>query len=265
MKRSWRLLQARHPENICNGCAANAMNLLLKNVFTIPTFENVLSSCVALTKFVLKRAALLARFRQHQYHLRHVTTSRKALSIPEQTRWYASLNCIKSVHHSRVVLVDLFGEEDILNRMVKKEKFLNLRDTIQRNEFWSQVQLVITHVSPIQHSLGVLERDDCCLSMVYHEVHELMKDPVSKQNSSDDDFLRRIKADILQFVNERWRFIKTLQVAYLLDATKPVSGFAEDDLRDALEAAVEIARTLKRQQLATHTTEQVYDDLVAFV
>ncbi|KAG6944966.1 hypothetical protein JG688_00016811 [Phytophthora aleatoria] len=52
MKKSRRLIESKHPAMVFNGCSAHAMNLLLKDVFKLELFAEILKKAVKVVTFV---------------------------------------------------------------------------------------------------------------------------------------------------------------------------------------------------------------------
>ncbi|OWY97575.1 hypothetical protein PHMEG_00031864 [Phytophthora megakarya] len=114
MRKAWELLMEKIPHLTCHGCAAHTINLLLQDIFKIPSFAEVLKKAVAVTKFVRKRAALLYHFRAKQRSYFGARQRRRALMLPVATRWYSSTNCIESVVKNEEVLREVFSNSSLL-------------------------------------------------------------------------------------------------------------------------------------------------------
>ncbi|KAF0744360.1 hypothetical protein Ae201684P_018590 [Aphanomyces euteiches] len=60
------IIEERHPQIICNGCAAHTLNLLVNDVSKLARFAEPLVQAKAITAFVMQRAQVLDRFRSIQ-------------------------------------------------------------------------------------------------------------------------------------------------------------------------------------------------------
>jgi hypothetical protein len=115
MLAAWRTLQADpdFPDMMSVGCAAHAMNLLIKAFFeNIPEFGERLDQCTAISKFVKNRQALLSRLGDAQFG----RESRRAVSLPVATRWYSHEKCMRSVVGNRAALENVFEDPQLMAR-----------------------------------------------------------------------------------------------------------------------------------------------------
>ncbi|EGZ18387.1 hypothetical protein PHYSODRAFT_383694, partial [Phytophthora sojae] len=195
-RKSWELLMAKIPSLTCNGCAAHTINLLLKDMFGMEFMSDVFKKAVLVTKF-------------------------RALIIPVSTRWYSSTNCISSVVRNEDVLRELFSNHEFLARYVDAAAKLNRVESISADSmFWVNARAVMRLVNPIIQALGALEKDGCCLSMVY-------------------EYFRGLKTHISSRLNTLKR--ESILAAFLLDPTKSTDDFEGDDLDNAVDACVDLA------------------------
>ncbi|RHZ00579.1 hypothetical protein DYB35_011184 [Aphanomyces astaci] len=69
MRAAWKILEAKYPGLICNGCAAHALNILVKDVCKLEPYATILESSRHATSFVKDRNALTKRFERIQQHM----------------------------------------------------------------------------------------------------------------------------------------------------------------------------------------------------
>ncbi|ETO75523.1 hypothetical protein F444_08908 [Phytophthora nicotianae P1976] len=182
MRKSWELLEERLHTLTCNGCSAHTPNLLLKDMFGIGFIGDVLTKAVAITKFVRKRPALLYHFRAKQRQRLGSRQRRRALMIPVSTRWYPKTNCISSVVANEVVLRDIFLNAELVSRYSNATVKLNqVQANLADSTFWTEARVVLRLGNPVIKVLGALERDGCCLSMVYHYFCKLKNNDLYKR------------------------------------------------------------------------------------
>ncbi|RQM10556.1 hypothetical protein B5M09_013285, partial [Aphanomyces astaci] len=149
MKSAWKILEQKYPGLICNGCAAHAVNLLIKDVCKLEVFANALERAWDVTSFVKVRNALTKRFERIQETLLvdGEISSKRALSSVVATRWYTHYNCIARVLDNRKVLAQLantalFQDLKVTSgSRVKKAAFV---DAITDATFWSNLQSMET-------------------------------------------------------------------------------------------------------------------------
>ncbi|OWY99299.1 hypothetical protein PHMEG_00029717 [Phytophthora megakarya] len=242
MRKAWELFMEKMSHLTCHGCAAHTINLLLQDIFKIPSFAGVLKKAVAVTKFVRKRAALLYHFRAKQRSYFGARQRRRALMLPVATRSYSSTNCIESVVKNEEVLREVFSNSSLLERYEDAAVKLNQVEGILGDSvFWTDARTVMRLVNPIIKVLGALERDGCCLSMIYYYIGGLQNHVVYHRDKNDvsASVLTRIR-DRIKF---RWKSLKCESVlaAFLLDPSKAVDAFEDNDLDDAINKSVEFA------------------------
>ncbi|KAG9405029.1 hypothetical protein AC1031_021932 [Aphanomyces cochlioides] len=178
MTKACQLVRASKKSVLYNGCAAHAVNLIIGKLFDskfpISIFREVLEKAKSVAKFVRKRSALHARFRDHQDHIVPRGEPKRDLSLPVATRWYSSERCIWSVFHNRASLEATFSDSDIFDRFglgtaKTKEKLQQAQTIVEDEFFWSLAKQVLKLISPISKSLYVLEKDGSCGSVVYED------------------------------------------------------------------------------------------------
>ncbi|EGZ22536.1 hypothetical protein PHYSODRAFT_497705 [Phytophthora sojae] len=141
------------------------------------------------------------------FGMEFMSDRRRALIIPVSTRWYSSTNCISSVVRN----------EDVLR------------------------EAVMRLVNPIIQALGSLEKDGCCLSMVYEYFRGLKTHVI--YNRETDDVASGVLNTIRGQISSRWNTLKreSILAAFLLDPTKSTDDFEGDDLDNAVDACVDLA------------------------
>ncbi|RQM20481.1 hypothetical protein B5M09_013952 [Aphanomyces astaci] len=172
MKSAWKILEQKYPGLICNGCAAHAVNLLIKDVCKLEVFANALERARDVTSFVKDRNALTKQFERIQETLLvdGEISSKRAMSSVVATRWYTHYNCIARVLENRKVLAQLantalFHDLKVTpGSRVKKAVFV---DAITDATFWSNLQSMEATLRPTCSIIGKFEGDTCCLSDVY--------------------------------------------------------------------------------------------------
>ncbi|ETL92674.1 hypothetical protein L917_09063, partial [Phytophthora nicotianae] len=151
MKIAGRLVEAEHPNVVFNGCSAHAMNLLLKDIFKIELFADVLKNAVKVVSFVRARHLFLDRARSPRRSLSNCEKTGE-LSTPVLTRWYAQEKCIKSVMQNKKSLKAAFADSNIMKSYNDKEslrKLVEVRSILQDKRFWSKAKTVIRLTKPI--------------------------------------------------------------------------------------------------------------------
>lgn len=120
MKKAGKLVELKHPGVVFSGCAAHAVNLLLKDIFKIDFFASTLKKAVKIVKFVRARHLLLGRIRAERGQVKKCVKAGE-LSTPVSTRWYAQEKCIKSVVRNKVPLTAAFNDPELMKHYTDKD------------------------------------------------------------------------------------------------------------------------------------------------
>ncbi|OWZ02216.1 hypothetical protein PHMEG_00026261 [Phytophthora megakarya] len=264
MKKAGKLIELKHPNVVFNGCSAHAVNLLLKDIFKLDLFAEVLKKAAKIVKFVRARHLLLNRVRTHRRQLPK-STKKGELSAPVSTRWYAQEKCIKSVVRNKMPLQAAFADTELMNHYADRDsvrKLAEVRQIIGDKPFWRNAKVVLRLTKPITQTLAVLEADACSNSMIIHEFIELRKAP--EYNEEIAGLVgTTVQEEIRKLIESRRKFIRppsdSTTIAYLMDPSKSLADLPNDGpadsesdtslgansqvgpLRDALAKAVQLA------------------------
>ncbi|OWZ09766.1 hypothetical protein PHMEG_00017477 [Phytophthora megakarya] len=262
MPKAWEILERERPI-FCHGCSSHALNLILEEVMRLEWMSWALTRSVAVAKFIRNRSQLLARFQRQQKKGKE--EHQRALRLPVLTRWYSSYECIKSIVDNRSTNIDLFKKKKVLKKRFGRSpaKLNEARDIVENKAFWSRTNLVASLMKPFVDAIAVLERDSCCVSMVYWQFSQLRREPIFNQRHSSIPVLVRKK--ILKSITDKWAFLHTdtIGISFLLDQTKKTADFVEADLAVAVESVKEIAVRLKVVTTPAET-EQIGNEACAF-
>jgi hypothetical protein len=190
MTATWSLLRLSYPSLPTYGCACHALNLLCKDIATLPLFA-----------IVLKEAADVATyFRSHLRQLGmpaleavadHLNISQKQFEHPVKTRWNSYLACADSVVKSRQVLYRLVTSKEWTTGETESRKKISA--IVHDATFWCNLESYISIANPLREALKQLERDYAPLSDVYNTALYLQSsfNSVTSQRDECLVFLRR--------------------------------------------------------------------------
>ncbi|KAF1330148.1 hypothetical protein FI667_g5274, partial [Globisporangium splendens] len=263
MKGAWKILQRERQGIVCNGCAAHGMNLLMKDVLELEDFAAILQQAKMVSCFVKDHHAMWDRFKQLQKQMKREGESRRRLSLPVPTRWYSSEKCIKSLVANKDVIAAVFSDNELLDRYQQSSsKVEQVKELLRNESFWATADIALKLMHPINTCLAAFERDDCCVSMVYHQFEWLLPHPAYTQSAPQVDL--NLQRMILELVGDRRQFLcnDAMAIAYFLDQTKSLSGFVEDDTVDFINCAVMMADRFGL--LSNITGRDFHNQLVAF-
>ena len=228
MQKVWELIEKYFPHISANGCAPHVLNLLIKDIFSIRDNMYTLSVAKDISKFVRNHNIVLDRFRKIQSAHRSSGLIEKitALTLPCDTRWYASHSCIRALLINKSCILSLFQDRDFNSELrdrgvVSIEKIIGYVNDFQ---LWNKFEALDSMLSPISKAIGELESDQTDLSWVYLSFLKLRK-----------------MTSIKSFVNSRWNFLHTesMGIAYLLNPfSEGGKGFIGNDRFDAYNALI---------------------------
>ncbi|KAF4140739.1 hypothetical protein GN958_ATG10102 [Phytophthora infestans] len=200
MKKAWKLVRMERKGMVCTGCAAHGMNLLIKDIFKMKFFKDVLDKAQALARFIRGRRGLWSRFRDTQKQLKKRGEKRRRLSLTVATRWYTHEKCIANVVQNRDVIAAIFSDTAFL-RNYKGSDLEEATKTFKDEEFWQDAAVTVAIIRPINTSLAAFERDDCSISLVYHQFSWLRTHDV--YTKSLDGCSTELQLQVLRAIEDR--------------------------------------------------------------
>jgi len=144
------------------------MNLLMKDIFKLPFFKDVLEKSLKLARFIKGRRGLWSRFREIQKQLKKKGENRRRFYLTVATRWYTHEKCVRNISHNRDVIAAVFADGMIFNSY-KGPELDEAWTIVQDKAIWHDASVAVKLIHPINVSLAAFERDDCCISLVYHQ------------------------------------------------------------------------------------------------
>ncbi|KAL3668773.1 hypothetical protein V7S43_006067 [Phytophthora oleae] len=112
---------------VCTGCTAHGMNLLMKDIFKLEFFKDVLEEAQKLARFIKGRRGLWSRFRDTQKQLKKRGENRRRLSLTVATRWYTHERCISNVVQNRDVIATLPTSSGATKAQIWTKRLRSLR------------------------------------------------------------------------------------------------------------------------------------------
>lgn len=140
------------------------------------------------------------------------------------------------------VLREVFSNHGLLTRYGDAAtKLTRVESILADGVFWMNARSVMRLVTPVIKALGSLEKDGCCLSMVYHYLRELENHDVYSRET--DDVASGVLTTIRGQIRSRFSTLKRESVlaAFLFDPSKTIEAFVDDDLDKAVDACVDLA------------------------
>lgn len=133
MKASWDIIEEKYPHISANGCAAHAMNLLVKDILGLEDNARVVKEAESIIKFVTHHHIVKGKYEEK----RKSANIPHTLTMPVSTRWYSRFNSMRDLMASQYILSQLVDEngdtfKDIKPRVVSQAAM----DLIKSNDFW---------------------------------------------------------------------------------------------------------------------------------
>ncbi|KAE9290864.1 hypothetical protein PR003_g25182 [Phytophthora rubi] len=258
MKKAWKLVRKERQRIICTGCTAHGMNLLMKDVFKLAFFKDVLDKAQKLARFIKGRRGLWSRFRDTQKLLKTKGEKRRRLSLTVATRWYTHERCVANVVQNRDVIAAIFSDTTFLNNYKGSE--LDEATAIFKDEdFWKNASVAVKLIRPINSSLAAFERDDCSISLVYHQFEWLCSHECYTKRLEGSS--EELQLQVLNAIKERRKKIcwEPLGIAHMLDQTKSMVGHdSKKTINEATELAMQLGLLTTSQEIEFHKQLQEY-------
>jgi electron transfer flavoprotein alpha subunit len=137
MRAAWDLIEQRHLTISAYGCAAHGVNLVIKDIVSLP--EN--------SKTSKEASKLIAYINNH--HLVHALFDDKRkeagitrnLSTTVSTRWYSQYTSLKSLNDAKVAVKRLAHEHELeLSKIAPKPNSAAVLGLIKSEEFWKRLE-----------------------------------------------------------------------------------------------------------------------------
>lgn len=161
-------VQHRFPSIIGIKCTSHQLNLVIKDILTLPVFVDTLHKAVKLAKW----------FRNHQFVHEALKIQQKvfykkeiALSLPVPTRWQSNLDCVMALINSQkafesVVLIDTV-ETAMSKAGPKHHKARNAMSLIKSQDFWKCLKSMADVIRPFVQLIISFESNVPKLSTLY--------------------------------------------------------------------------------------------------
>ncbi|XP_075515270.1 uncharacterized protein LOC142549918 [Primulina tabacum] len=203
------LVEAKYPHIFWTPCVVHTLNLALKNICApIDSVQNkeVFEECKWIAE-VSDNALMIKNFiMNHNMRLSmfNDNSNLKMLSLAE-TRFASTIIMLKRFRQIKKCLEsmviserwDLYKEDDVLKARAVKYKILD-------DQFWENIDYILSFTSPIYEMLRKADTDHPCLHLVYEwwdEMIEKIRVAISKGPHSGDSKFYEIVHDILV---QRW-------------------------------------------------------------
>lgn len=151
MKAAWKMVEDKFPHIIAQGCAAHAMNLVVKDILDVRAHKKIMDEAKVIVKFVNNHHLICAKFDI----IRKQEKVTKKLAMPVITRWFSHYNTLKNVFDARFALMKLVdGEKDIITRTEPKTTSANFLKIVKNASFWEDIEKLISNIELPSNMIG---------------------------------------------------------------------------------------------------------------
>jgi hypothetical protein len=235
MRGAWAIIESTFPKIHCNGCGAHVMNLLVKDICTLPIYQATLDKATVLIKFI----------RNHQHVKHFFDTKRSGLRLthdfvlPVPTRWYTHYNASKYLLICKTAVLSILDDAAIAERIIARESFNRFVTIVNETEFWQNLKMIQKILEFPTNIVGKFESDESDLFTVYDYFLKLRNswNDIIELNATERSVLEAI-------VSARWNFIHTesMGFAYMLTPKTFYRTWASSDKLDTRRQLIEFIK-----------------------
>lgn len=155
MKAAWRIIEQKFPHITAMGCAAHALNLLIKD--TLDTSEN--------TKLIKEAEKIIKFSNNHHIVKSKYEELRKTANIPHTltmavaTRWFSRFTSLRDLSASKYVLIQLVDEEgEALQEIQPKSTSAAVIKIIKTDQFWDSLSKIVKIIEFPANIIGMFHK-----------------------------------------------------------------------------------------------------------
>jgi hypothetical protein len=235
-KKMWKLFEDIYPDKFAYGCAAHAANLLVKDIFQIPTAPapllafrcQRLANCLLLVREITIIMKNILKLKADLNALQ-TTNGKKKLSLPCFTRWSSNYESVENFYNSLDELRMVISSRKFIDEapLQQKDRRRELKEKLQSPDFERDLCVCKQILTILQKFIILFQDNKTAIS----EVLPAFKKMLTQLNAMNSLSMEE-KTFILQKARERSDFISHPVHCYaiLLDPTK--DGNAEFNSAD---------------------------------
>ncbi|KAG5685058.1 hypothetical protein PVAND_014259 [Polypedilum vanderplanki] len=231
MKAVWKLIEAKYPNISAYGCAAHAVNLLIKDIVNTTESSKTIKNAEKIIKFVKNHHIVKDKFDEK----RLAASIPHTLSLPVPTRWYSLYNSMNELHTMKNVMIQLIDEEgDLMKEIHPKTTSAAVCTLIKTISFWDCLLKLVKDIEHPSKIIGKLEADDAPLSLVYKYFGDLYN------HYENEPIIQEKVKKRLEFL-----FSSCVGLSYILTPIHAVEGFFfDEDKTDFISKISEYAKKI---------------------
>lgn len=153
MKAAWKLIEQKFPHISAMGCAAHAVNLLIKDILDTLQFTKIIKDSEKIIKFVTNHHIVKAKYDV----MRNVSNVPHTLTMAVSTRWFSRFTSLRDLLASKYVLIRVVDEdEELLKEINPKPTSVGVIKLVKSNEFWENLS---TLVKTIEYPANIIGKE----------------------------------------------------------------------------------------------------------
>ncbi|XP_054778212.1 uncharacterized protein LOC129286226 [Prosopis cineraria] len=173
------LIHEKYRHIYWSSCAAHCLNLILKDIASLPHVSDLASKASKITIFVYNHTVFLLWLRKRQ--------GWREIVRPRATRFASTFITLQSIYKHKndlqALMVDRHFIDYKLSKTVARQNFANI---VLDNRFWNECYDIMVLVGPFIQLLRIVDGDEKP-SLGY--VYKVEKEPAPKFNEADCDAL----------------------------------------------------------------------------
>jgi hypothetical protein len=139
MQSAWKVIEKRYPWIQAYGCAAHGMNLVIKDILSIPEYSKTSKNASKIIQFVSNHHLVNFLFEKKCGEAN--VTRKLQSSVP--TRWYSHFTSTKTVLDAKIALKRLANEDfAVLSKIEPKEKSIKVLEILKTEDFWERITVL---------------------------------------------------------------------------------------------------------------------------
>ena len=186
MKLAWKLLQEKFPHLIIYGCLAHGINLLIKDIVSVPTIQKLIGDTKTIIKFFRNCQVAKQMLKKIQFEN---GGKEMALLLPVDTRWGSQCATINSLLRTKNHLQIAVMHKEISSKVTAAVK----RNLLDEDNFWSELERVYTLIEPPSSLIKKIEGDRPNLSYFPMSIKHLfteLEDNIFFLTADEEDMLK---------------------------------------------------------------------------
>ncbi|CAI9102820.1 OLC1v1001165C1 [Oldenlandia corymbosa var. corymbosa] len=187
-----RLLSERYPLISWSPCAAHCVNLIMKDIGSMPKIVSLITLASRVTVFVYNRKWILSWLRK--------IPGWKEIVHPAETRFGTTFIALKILYDHRVHLESLVLSQEYKVKELKHQKGKDVKETVLNEKFWNNCLVTVKIMGPLMRLLRICDCDErSSLGYVYDGLWRAINAIKNLFNNN-----KKLYEPYTQIIDNRW-------------------------------------------------------------